>query len=191
MSWRERKAFIGGTNYTEHTVAGETLKFFPVSVGTTFELRRLAKPLAKALSALFAPAKQDIGIIERVFEASGEEPGGKITENEPIHPELAKVRSKEREDGVASLVDALLDPKNGDVIGKVIMDCLREEFPRGRDAPHPNEFMRELELPTLVELLKGCFKSNKEVLGPLAQGADVAPVLKAVGQKLNQSVTAG
>ena len=165
--WQNNKAFIGGTNYEEREVNGEALRFYPVSVGVMFKLRRIAKPLAGALSVLFTSQNSDYGVIQREFD-NGK---SKETSTEAIPVKLAELRTRERADAIEKLVEAVTDPKNADVIGAVVIDSLRDVFPRRgpavRDNPKPGEWLESLGADTLVLLLRGVAAANKDVIGPL------------------------
>jgi len=170
MSWKDGKHFLGRTNYVEHKVNGCDLKFYPVRVEVMFKLRRIGKPLAKALSTLFSSGDNDHGVTQRTHADGSTE-----VISEPPATSLAKFRSEQRADSLAEAVDALLDPKNGEVVGELIMDSLQDEFPRGNKGnPSAGGFMGEVSGAVLVDLLKGVAAANKEVLGPLAE---IAPGL--------------
>ena len=191
-NWKDKKSFIGSTNYVEHEVGGEELKFFPLSVTVMFKLRRVALPLPAALSTLFAPNNTDFTVIQREFSDDGEGGRGKEIITEAISPQLAALRTKERTEALEQAIGALTDEQNAEVVGAVIMDCLREDFPRGsKENPKPGEFIHELDLPCMIECLKGVAKANREVLGPLADRVQsvIAPALDEL--QATETATAG
>lgn len=185
--WKEGKSFLGSTNFVEHQVNGQTLRFHPVSVTVFFRLRKLAKPIATAVSTLFFPNdSRDVRIVEQTIAPSGDDPGGKVTTNEPVSPEIAIMRDEQRSVAIAEAIDALTSDENADVVGEVIMDSLRDLFPRrSADNPPAREFMQALDACALAGLLIGVAKANAEVLGPLGKAAkeDAAGLLQQMQQR--------
>lgn len=176
-NWQKKAAFVGGTNYVEREIQGDTYRFFPVRVKTLFRLRRVALPLAKALSTLFAPQNADFGVVQRQFNDTGDGASGTETVTEPISRELAELRTRERTEAITGAIEAFTDPENAQVVGEILIDSLREEFNKGIDNPPAKAVVEHLETPTLIEFLKGVAAANKEVLGPLADHAQAAPGL--------------
>lgn len=163
--WRE-----GGTLYTEphwveHKVGERTLRFYPVSTGLLLRLRTMGKGLAQALTTLLSQAKGDQGYEETRFD-DPRNPGAKVVFH-AVTPEVRAARSKEREDAVGRLVEALTDERNLLVVFQMIVDSLREDFPRDMQETEVSNFLRETPLPRTVELVHGLIKANAEVLGPL------------------------
>lgn len=163
--WKKNPAFIGGTNFEERVINGKTMKFHPISSGLMFRLRRLAVPIAKALTTLFQKTGTDLTVIERSH--SGDEGDGREVIQEALSPSLAKLRTQQRADAMAELIEALSAEQNQLLLGQIITDSLREEFPRSMPTKDVQEFISSLEVPTLVALLKGVAAANSEVLGPL------------------------
>lgn len=179
--WKTNPAFVGGTTYEESEVNGTELKFYPISVNVMFKLRRIAAPLAKAISTLFQPDDKDLTVIERTFSDDGEGGKGKELIQEAISPQLAKLRQESRASAITDLIEAVTDERNALVIGRVIVDSLRDDFPRKMKDSDVQDFVSKLEAPRLVELLKGVMAANGKVLGPLEDR-----VLKAKGAQADQ-----
>lgn len=167
MSWKDKVSFLAPT-YIEHEVGGETLKFWPVSLGVAVKLRAIGAPLAEALSILFAPTDNDATVIIREFEGGD---GGKEKVVEAVDPKLAEMRDKQRADALSKAIKTLSDSKNLGVIGEIIMDSMRENFPKSEPRPPGLEVMNELPLKPLKEIIMGIVKANKDVLGPFAEKA--------------------
>lgn len=160
--WKKKLNF-GEPTHSELTFEGaeSPTKFFPVSVAMMFKLRRLAEPLARAISVLTNSKDQDNAHIHRKI-GDGEE-----ILSEAIDPKLAELRSEERANAIATLISAATEDENMSIIGEIIMDSIRLE-----DAPPPREFMNQIDLPQLGFFIKGVAIANKGVFGPLADRAE-------------------
>lgn len=163
--WKKHPSFVGGTNFEERDINGATMRFHPISAGLMFRLRRLAVPIAKALSTLFQATSFDVTVVDRTTK--GPDGEGREVIQEAIDPRLAKVRTDQRADAMAELIEALSAEQNRLLVGQIITDSLREVFPRGMKSSDVEEFMVGLEAPTLLKLLRGVAAANSEVLGPL------------------------
>ena len=172
-NWKDKLSCFT-PNYEEHDVGDETLHFYPVSVGLIFELRKIGKPLARSLAVIFDKNDKDQGtqdIIEK--DEHGQDRRELIVM--PMNPELAQARHQQKTDAIGGLVESLTAPENVAVIGRIIMDSLREVFPPGdKNNPPPEGFMQELPANAFGQMLVGVAKANKEVLGPLTERATEA-----------------
>lgn len=186
MSWKQKLSFLT-PQYVEHSVQGETYKFYPISVGLAFQLREIGKPLAKAIAAIFEKTDNDTST--REMTGPNDEGNGffRQVEASAISPELARERHTQRVSAIEALVDSLTCEKNLEIVGTIIMDSLREVFPpSNKDNPPVKEFMNSTPLPAIPDLIIGVAKANKGVLGPLTDrlGSLVEAVSEKVGAKL-------
>lgn len=165
--------------FIEHSVGDEVLKFYAVRVATAGKLRGFLKPVFRGLAQINAGGANDIG--KESTETADKDGFRQLrTELKSITPELAKVRSEQREKAIDDLVDALLQEASMRCIGILILDCLR--------APNSEKDAQELvdntDLGTLFELIKGVAKANKEVFGPLTDRVEeVISTLKRASMK--------
>jgi hypothetical protein len=168
---------------TPHEVGGKKLNFYPMSIGLAFKLKSIGKPLGAALSVLFTNDKNDAGTkIRLVANEHGTQDSEQI--GEPISPELAALRLKQKSDAISNLIDAITADSTQELLGTVIMDSLRDQFKDSR--PSTEEFVTNVHMPQLVEMLIGVAKANKGVFGPLTGEFETAldKARKAVGDKL-------
>lgn len=150
----------------EAQVGGETLKFFPISAPLLFTLQGFAKPFAQSLTALFTGVGHTRNHIERV-KGDGDN-YEKETIDSSSDPKLAELRLASRTKAIGDLCLALTDPSNKEILGKIIMDSLREQFTvRPIQAQAAKEFMDQVDVVALKQLLMGVGEANKAVLGPL------------------------
>lgn len=166
--WKESAGFLS-QEPIEHTVNGNKVKFYPVSVGYAFKLKTLAKPIAAGLTVLFANEKNDTGTIERTVD------DGREIIMEALRPEMADARIRQRQAAVEGIVDALMDESNRNTLGSLIIDSIYRGIWGSRDAcPPAQEFMGDegIPLPDLTDLLIGVALANKGIFGPL-MGAEV------------------
>ncbi len=149
----------------EHEVCGRVLKFYPASLRATYTIKSLAKPLLQAVLTAFSGVGQETGLTERQMNKAD---GGLGIETVvvPISAELAKVKIEAREKAYAALIDAALDPGNGKFVCGVIMDSLRDDYPRTSKGPSGAEvdkFMEGIDVPAMTALVHGVMKANRRV----------------------------
>jgi len=168
-SWKSHPAFLGNVQYHEHVVMGKKLKFHPITVGALFRLRRLAPPLAKALTTLFEQNAKDSTTIQRsVTEKDGSVANETVLE--AINPQLAQLRSNQRAKAIQDFIEAFTDTENMNIVAEILIDSLRDLFPPGSsDNPSPEDFVNQLQASAFSEMLQGLAAANREVLGPLLE----------------------
>jgi len=148
----------------EHEIDGQSHKFWPISVGTLFKLRGLAKPLAKALAALLSNSQNDIG--SEVVK-SGEH---QKVSTQPITSDLAKLRFEQRQGAIEQLMEGVFNDGSAKVLAELVIDSMREDFPdRKTDT---QSFLRDIPAPVFMEMLAGVAKANKKLFDPLRQKAE-------------------
>ena len=185
LSWKDKLTFLEPDG-VEYEVDGKNIMFYPVSTGTLFEIKIIGKPLAKALAVLFDDKGRDFGSVNRNFHtADGKHLDSEVI-IEPVSVEVASLRIKQRENSVESLIDALLDDKAKKVVGKLIVESMRDEWD-GVDPPPPIEFMNQVPGTALVPLLTGVAIANKGVLGPLA--GTLANLWAKAQTRINQALS--
>ncbi len=200
MSWKDSKAFIKHILNCEtvmHPVNGEAMEFYPISTGMVFKLRKLGKPVALAMSVLFDH--------ERMFSsarASRITHSGDYTEsiNEGMAVESMSLLYSKQKEAMENLIDGLISEESLDAIGEIILDSVhRSLFPNlpREGLPGGHEFLMEIGLPRMPELLIGVAKANKGVLGPLegelasALSRATSAVTKGMTRRLQDSEPTG
>ncbi len=182
MSWKDKfpsLSFIA-PEFIEHPVQTKLLRFYPISVKSAFRVRSIAQPIAKALASLLGKHDNDVAQKVKTKMRDGKVEDQDI-QTEAIPKEIAELRSKERERAVSDAVMVLLDPDNSVIIGMLLADSLRDNFPRDIMVADAKEFVDELPAPVLTEFLVGLALANKKVLGPLAEMAGEAMKRSLVG----------
>lgn len=162
MSWRDKVTFLT-PNYIEHPVGGEPQKFWPLSIGAVFKLRRFAPPVAATLATLFDNKRNDFGQVHR--EVPDKHGTSRETIIEPIARDLAELRHEKGKKAWEELLGTFTDTETMELIAELIMDSLRLE---GNDRPPAKEFMSAVPLTTLYDLMMGVIEANKGVLGPFS-----------------------
>jgi hypothetical protein len=179
VGWKAKMPFLEGSKPVRHEVQGTPLNFYPSSIGCVFKLKGFFKPVIEAVSVLFESTNNDRTVIQTettpdkpVF-ISGNKPGEQIplmdseTIKQAVSPDIAAFRIKTRKEAINQITSAI-DESNLSAVGELIMDSLKELFPRNNpDNPPGIEFAEALEAPAMVEMLVGVFKANKGVFGPL------------------------
>lgn len=178
--WKKNLNF-GDPTYTEQQVGEAVMKFYPVSVGMMFRLKRVVKPLARAIAVLTNSSDKDTGSIFRELgdpievegkpfyfkDSNGNDRVLRDTESivEPIDTKLAEVRTAQRAQAVEDLISALSDEETLKTVANIVMDSLR--IP-ANERPPATEFINQIEGPILTQMIFGVVAANKGVFGPLA-----------------------
>ena len=163
--WQKKCTFLNPQQAgVEVDILGETVKFYPVSVGKLFELRAIAQPLAKSLMSLMTDTTNDSGV-----HRSTNEEGGLEEAIMPPSPELVEARARMQSQAIDGMVETFTSKENLAIVGGVLVDSLRDIFEPGADDNPPGvEFINSLDAPLLPLFLKGLVKANKGVLGDFA-----------------------
>lgn len=170
--------------FVTHEAAGEDRRFYPVSVTKAFKLKRVAGPVAQALSTMLSDRSADVGQKHTEIKNTLE---GEIKEVvvEPMTPEMASMRAAQQERSIQGLVDAFTDEQTGVLLAELIQDSLREEFPRGDKSNIPaSEFLGQLDVDSFLEMVFGLVKANAKVLDPF-KGAFSQRLQSALAQGLS------
>ena len=169
-TWKDKLTFLEPEGI-EHEVMGQKIMFYPVSLGTLFEIKVIGAPLAKALAVLFDEKGRDYGTVQRNFHQPNSEQSDERMDNELIvearTPEMATLRANQRQESIEGLLEALLNDKAKKAVGKIIVESMRDHFDKDQ-VPPGIEFINEIPAPSIVDFLTGVAYSNKGVLGPLA-----------------------
>ena len=155
--------------YVEYEVNDITLNFYPISISTAFNLKKIARPLASSFSVIMSDSSGDRGHTSMTNKGvDGESDIEQITVN-PMTVELANFRSGQKEKAILDFIEAFTEKSSTDVIMRVIMDSLRDEFNRKVEKADVDEFKDQLDVSTTVQLLMGVAKANKSIFGPFME----------------------
>jgi hypothetical protein len=145
------------------------VEFYSLSFPVLFALKSAVGPISKVLSGFFRSARHDVGRFE---EHSRDKDGApvKIIQQQPITPEMAKLRAEQSQKTMQDAVEAIFAESNKLLIGRILMDSMRGICKRKPETKEIEEFLADLDLGQVVEMLQGVVKANAEVFGPLAQG---------------------
>ena len=156
----------------DREIHGKTATFYTCSVRTCARLQNLLSKMAGYLSTLMgADSKRDQGKVEEDYQTESGEVIQK-TRVEPINPDLARLRTQQKQAAVEGAVQELLSDSNRTAIGELLMDSLKDNFPRGKKRPAEEclEFVDSMDLPTLILFLQGLAMANAKVFGDLGKG---------------------
>lgn len=152
----------------EHEVAGQNRKFWPMSVNTIFKLQGLATPISKALAAFLTNSQNDTGQEQSKVESAEGNRQERLT-IQPITSELARVRFQQRQEAIELLTGGILNERTAKVLAEVVMNSMREDFPKGSSVA---DFLEQTTAPVFMEMLSGVAKANKKLFDPLKVKAD-------------------
>lgn len=179
------------SNGVEHSVCGQTLRFYPMRLSTSFMLRTVGKPLAKAFSTLFADTSRDAGVISKDIIAADH--SGREEIGQPISVEMARLRHEQRTQAIEDIIHQFTSPTNSTLVGKLIMDSLRDDFSwKGNgedkiiiDDKSANEFMDSVDISSFKDFVVGLAKANKEVFGKV--GEKMALAVEGLADRINEN----
>jgi hypothetical protein len=166
-NWKQKLGVLGDKGVVRE-INGKDWKFYPVSVGKLFALRSTISDIVGAFATLFGKDDGDTSQEhEKIIQGEG---GGTITRTSvgAISPELAKLRTQQREAGARSAVEALMSDKNKLAIARLLADSLRDDFERDAPDEEVTAFFDELDISDLYEMVMGFVAANTKVFGPLA-----------------------
>lgn len=174
MSFAEKFRLLSPLS-VDREIHGQTVTFYTCSVRTCARLSGLLSQLAGHFTTLLGGSSaRDQGTIEEVYAPPEGEHGEILTKSivQPINPDLAALRSKQRQQALQGAIQSLFDKKNRAAIGELLIDSMKDEFPRGKRRPTEEcqEFVDEMDVPTLIEFLKGLAEANAKVFGDLGKG---------------------
>ena len=172
QSWKQNLSFLCPTAI-DHEVHGKTIRFYPISGRMLFKLRGIARPLAHAISVLFADKSNDTSRQMHDFafkdEDGSEGERGSQTIISAITPELLRERTQQKEMAIDKLVDAVMNESNSLLIAEMIFDSCRDVFPRKPSTADLEIFLQECsDFVSLTSFLVGVGKANVQVFGPAA-----------------------
>lgn len=154
------KAFLT-PKIVDHEVNEELLEFFPVSLGVVFQLKDVLRPLAFGLASIMSDTGSDRG-----YTTTKDSDGFEQSVVNPITVDLARYRAEEKQRAILDFMEAFSDKKSRYALGRLIMDSLRNEFPRKFEHRDVEEFMDAVDADTMSQLLVGVARANKGVFGP-------------------------
>jgi hypothetical protein len=164
------------------TIEGVDFTFYPVSLRCAAKMAPLLSRLAGHFSLLLGgESRTDQGrTIEDYTTADGDVVSKTVVD--PINPDLARLRDEQRERSIAGAVEAILDDRHRLAVGELLMDSLRDDFPRGakqRSAADIQDFVDQMEVPVFIEFVKGLAAANARIFGDLGKGIGRAVQAKA------------
>ena len=188
-------SFLTPATYVEREVNGELLRFYPISVPTTFRLKGAGKALGRAFNSFYAMRQPSAGHkIKDVRDVQGNEVHE--FETEAISIEMFKEKNLQSEIGLDQLIEALTAPPNWEAVCYAIAESLRdlrqehglttEELCRRLSAGGPgkqkDDTVQPMPLPVLVEMLKGVLEANVSAFGEVG---------KRMVAKMNETLSDG
>ena len=150
----------------EHPINGVLYNFYPNRVFVVGKLRDFLKPMFKAIATLTNKHDTDIG--RESVETKDKDGSYQIrTTLNAIDTQLASQRQAERERLTDKVIEDFTSPPAMRAIGTLVMDSLRDNFSKRPDEKEVQNFLDEVSLDILMQMLKGVALANKEVFGPL------------------------
>lgn len=183
QDWKKSMPFLESSQGVKHDVMGTSITFYPISAGKIFKLKSLASPIGKLIESL---QKNNFSTSSKVSRMAATETDGPIEtiENNAIDPKLESQQSLRRQYAIEEVIKALTDDANITAFGELLIDSMKEVFPRGDSSnPKGDEFINSLPLPALGEMVIGVIDANKEVFGPLG-----GKIKNAIKVKMTQTL---
>jgi len=151
---------------TVREIDGQSFSFYPVRVGKiiTGEMRAIITPISNAFTVLLTAKQQDFEVLEEVL------PDGTVARaQKPVSPEMAAYRATKREKTVGEATDVLFNDETRLLIGRLLMDSLRDDCPANPSDDQVREFIDapQMDTHTFIEFTKGMMAANTSVFGDL------------------------
>lgn len=151
---------------TIREIGGQSFSFYPVRVGRiiTGEMRAIVAPISNAFSVFMSKKAQDYEVLEEVL------PDGTVARaQKPVSPEMARYRAEKREKTVKEATEVLFADDTRLLIGRLLMDSLRDDCPRDPSDSQIKEFVDapQMDVPTFIEFIQGMMAANTSVFGDL------------------------
>lgn len=182
-------SFLSG-KCVDQEVNGQQMRFYPVSLRLAFRMRSFLAPIAKALTVLLPNEQDDTRLTgyenRSVKQADGTEM--QTTEVGAIRPEILQQINSRRERAIEDLVMAVTSEENANLIAELIMDSLRDDFPRKPSPSQIQEFREEMDIDSLLQALAGFGKANKKIFDPFLD--KVAPSVRRAAEDVVADVKA-
>lgn len=155
-------------------INGQEAKFYSLSFTVVAHVRKFIQPLTRALMVLLPPNKaseqQHLMRTQDIATKTFKEPDGAIvetTEHSAVEPETLIMEDRRKRAALDELTSAITAPENAGMIGRIIMDSMRDDFPRDEiTSEAAEEFAGSMDLTTLVQALKGVFEGNRKLFDP-------------------------
>ena len=153
---------------TVREIGGQSFSFYPVRVGRiiTGEMRAIVTPVSSAFSVLMAAKAQDYEVLEEVL------PDGTVARaQKPVSPEMAAYRADKREKTVADATKVLFADDTRLLIGRLLMDSLRDDCPSDPSDAQIKQFIDAdtMDIHTFSEFIRGMMAANTSVFGDLGK----------------------
>lgn len=160
---------------------GDTdVEFFSLSFPVLFAMKSAVGPVAKVLSSLFSSNRNLVGRFQEDTKDTQGSPV-RVVQEQAMTPEMAKLRAEQSTKTVQEATEALFADQNRMLIGRILMDSMRGICPRKPTPVQIEEFLAELDLGQVMEMIQGVLRANAEVFGPLGRdlGQKATALLRA------------
>lgn len=165
----------------EREINGRMVTFYTCSVKTCARLKGFLSSMAGHISVLISgnAASGQATVTEDWQDTDGAMV--QKTTTQAINPDLDELRSTRRQRAIQGAVDALMDDSTRAALGELLMDSLKDNFPRGSKRPveECRGFVDEMDPPTLMQFIGGLAEANAKVFGDLGKGLGQAVQAKA------------
>lgn len=174
--------FLTGRQPTEFTIGGHPVKVYRASARMLQHLRMVGKPTVRAFVALSADTTKDVSV-EQTNKKTGEDFSQQV-KSTALAPELATLRMEQKLSAVDQLLEGVLGETGSRLLCLLIADMLDQTEPA--TPTEVNDFLKQLPIDILKQLLAAFWEVNKETFAPLLAGwgLDATTLKQAVGSRL-------
>jgi hypothetical protein len=151
-------------------IGDSTFAFYQCSPRRLAATANLVATLAGSVAVLMADTSGEAGHVIQDFEDPETGEKGTTTQMNPVSVEMAAHRVKRQQDAIQALVKSAMVDDNRRALIELIVDSLRDEFPRGNGAP--SEVIEEfdnMDLGNFSQFFIGMMKANATVFGDLGK----------------------
>ena len=125
------------------TVSGVEVEFWSLSFPIMFQLKSAVGPISKVVMNLFRGGRNDVS---RFQEDSRDKDGApvRVVQEVAITPEMAKMRVEQTNKVIQEALDGLFADQNRLLIGRVLMDSMRNICKRKPETKEIEDFLESL-----------------------------------------------
>lgn len=182
MSWKQRVKTFQERRAVKHEIEefGE-IAFYPNRISQLQQLRGLSQTVMNCMGTLFSDNRGDA---DQVVETGTDEDGFTVqkTSVQAVSTDVLAYRAKQQREAIEELF-SLADRRNLMLLGEMLMDSMRDEFPyaRQRGPQEIEEFLfgskdeetgeveGGIDMVLFVAMMQGWIKANSKVFGDVGE----------------------
>lgn len=151
-------------------IGDKELSFYPISPKLLKELKALSIPVSEAIASIMMKPETMAGIEQESYTNTKSAEVVNKTNSPALSVDAGLFIHQRRRDAMRVIMEFFCDEVNHQLLAKIIMNSLKDDFPNRNPPPKELEaFLEACDLKSLVELIKGVVSAHKDLLGPFIE----------------------